>query len=87
VLNHLNWASKKLNAVWGATSAAAQFVSMAMFVQGFWFGSKLVRDGKIGAGDVMAVFWACLIATSNLQMCIPNTCGRLFFEYSNVNNM
>ncbi|KAJ7449923.1 P-loop containing nucleoside triphosphate hydrolase protein [Mycena latifolia] len=37
----------------------------------FWFGSKLVRDGKIGPGDVMAVFWACLIATSNLQMCIP----------------
>ena len=44
---------------------------MAMFVQGFWFGAKLVREGKIGAGDVMAVFWACLIAASNLQMCIP----------------
>ena len=71
VLDRLNRASKKLNAVWGATSAAAQFVTMAMFVQGFWFGSKLVRDGKINAGDVMAVFWACLIATSNLQMCIP----------------
>jgi ATP-binding cassette subfamily B (MDR/TAP) protein 1 len=71
VLNRSNWASKKLNAVWGATCAASQFVAMAMFVQGFWFGSKLVRDGKIGAGDVMAVFWACLIATSNLQMCIP----------------
>jgi ATP-binding cassette subfamily B (MDR/TAP) protein 1 len=71
VLNRLNRASKKLNAVWGAMSASAQVVSMAMFVQGFWFGSKLVRDGKIGAGDVMAVFWACLIATSNLQMCIP----------------
>jgi len=44
---------------------------MAMFVQGFWFGAKLVREGKCSAGDVMAVFWACLIATSNLQMCIP----------------
>ena len=50
-------------AVWGAT--------VAMFVQGFWFGSKLVRNGKIGAGDVMSVFWAYLIATSNHQMCIP----------------
>jgi ABC-type multidrug transport system fused ATPase/permease subunit len=38
---------------------------------GFWFGSHLVKDGKIGPGDVMAVFWACLIATNNLQMCIP----------------
>jgi ATP-binding cassette subfamily B (MDR/TAP) protein 1 len=29
---------------------------MAMFVQSFWFGAKLVRDGKIGAGDVVTVF-------------------------------
>jgi ATP-binding cassette subfamily B (MDR/TAP) protein 1 len=29
---------------------------MAMFVQIFWFSAKLVRDGKIGAGDVVAVF-------------------------------
>ena len=45
---------------------------MAMFVQGFWFGPKLAGEHKIGAGDVMAVFWAsCLIASINLQMCIP----------------
>ena len=31
-----------------------------MYVQGFWY----------GAGVVMAVFWDCLIASSNLQMCI-----------------
>lgn len=63
----------KLIQVWGVTSGVAHFVMMCMFVQGFWFGSKLVRDGKISAGDVMAVFWACLIATSNLQMCIPHS--------------
>jgi len=67
----LERAAGKLNTLWGLTSGSAQFVMMAMFVQGFWFGSKLVRDGKISPGDVMAVFWACLIATSNLQMCIP----------------
>jgi ATP-binding cassette, subfamily B (MDR/TAP), member 1 len=71
VLHRFKRASRNLNVVWGATSAAAQFVTMAMFVQGFWFGAKLVRDGKIDAGAVMAVFWPCLIATSNLQMCIP----------------
>ncbi|KAJ7430740.1 P-loop containing nucleoside triphosphate hydrolase protein [Mycena galericulata] len=70
-LDRMTTATKKLNAVWGLTSGLAQFVMMGMFVQGFWFGSKLVKDGKIGPGDVMAVFWACLIATSNLQMCIP----------------
>jgi hypothetical protein len=31
ILDRLNHTSKKLNAVWGATSTAAQFVTMAMF--------------------------------------------------------
>ena len=67
----LHATANALNRVWGLTSGVAQFVMMAMFVQGFWFGAKLVREDKATAGDVMAVFWACLIATSNLQMCIP----------------
>ena len=71
VLSQIRAATKRCNAVWGVTSTLAQFVMMAMFVQGFWFGSRLVKSGKVSAGDVMAVFWACLIATSNLQMCIP----------------
>lgn len=61
----------RLNAIWGLSSGTSQFVMMSMFVQAFWFGSKLVREGKIQPGDVMSVFWACLIATSNLQMCVP----------------
>ena len=63
--------ARTLNAIWGATTALAQFAVMAMFVQGFWYGARLVGRGKITPGDVMTVFWACLIATSNLQMCIP----------------
>ncbi|KAH8833741.1 P-loop containing nucleoside triphosphate hydrolase protein [Flagelloscypha sp. PMI_526] len=70
-LDKLQATTKKLNTVWAGSSGLSQFVMMAMFVQGFWFGSKLVRDGSIDAGDVMAVFWACLIATSHFQMCIP----------------
>ena len=42
---------------------------MAMFIHGFWFGASLVRKGTISAGDIMFVFWACSIATSNLQLC------------------
>ncbi|PBK91619.1 P-loop containing nucleoside triphosphate hydrolase protein [Armillaria gallica] len=71
VLDRVKVADKKLVAVWGLTSGLSQFVMMSMFVQAFWFGSKLVKQGKVEPGDVMAVFWACLIATSNLQMCIP----------------
>ncbi|KAF8625845.1 hypothetical protein AX17_006741 [Amanita inopinata Kibby_2008] len=70
-LDTLERAAGILTAVWSVTSGLAQFVMMGMFVQGFWFGSKLIRDGTVKPGDVMAVFWACLIATSNLQMCIP----------------
>ncbi|EIN14636.1 P-loop containing nucleoside triphosphate hydrolase protein [Punctularia strigosozonata HHB-11173 SS5] len=71
VLDRIALAARKCDAVWSVTSGASQFVSMAMFVQAFWFGAKLVRDGTVSPGDVMAVFWACLIASSNLQMCIP----------------
>ncbi|KAG7449558.1 P-loop containing nucleoside triphosphate hydrolase protein [Guyanagaster necrorhizus] len=71
VLDRVKVADKKLVAVWGLTSGLSQFVMMSMFVQAFWFGSKLVKQGKVAPGDVMAVFWACLIATSSLQMSIP----------------
>lgn len=63
--------SANLSRLWGLTSASVQFVMMSMFVQAFWYGAKLVRDHKNSPGDIMAVFWACLIATSNLQMCMP----------------
>ena len=66
--NNLKSAARKLNLVWGCTSGLAQFIMMAMFVQVFWYGAKLIKENKIGAGDVVAVFWACLIAASNLQM-------------------
>ena len=71
MVEKIRQAAVKCHAVWGVSSAASQFVMMAMFVQAFWFGAKLVRDGSISPGTVMSVFWACLIATSNLQMCIP----------------
>ena len=71
ILSRLKSIVTKINGIWSVASGLAQFVTMAMFVQGFWFGARLVRDGKLGAGSVMAVFWACLIATSSLQMCIP----------------
>ncbi|KAJ6524462.1 hypothetical protein DFH09DRAFT_1329514, partial [Mycena vulgaris] len=71
VLDRIEKAVWKLVAVWGFTSGLAQFVMMGMFVQGFWFGAGIVKSGKIGAGDVMAVFWACLMAATNLQLCIP----------------
>jgi ATP-binding cassette, subfamily B (MDR/TAP), member 1 len=62
----------RINRIWACTSGFNQFVAYGMFVQGFWFGAKLVRDGSVEVGHVMGVFWACLIATTNFQMCIPH---------------
>ncbi|KAG0696805.1 P-loop containing nucleoside triphosphate hydrolase protein [Suillus ampliporus] len=71
VLGRVSAAANGLAGIWGLTSGLSQFVTMAMFVQGFWFGAHLVREGKNTPGQVMSVFWACLIATSNLQMAVP----------------
>ena len=57
--------------VWGISSGFSGFIMFGMFVQGFWYGSKLVREGQISPGDVLAVFWSCLIASSSMQMTIP----------------
>ncbi|KAF7291498.1 p-loop containing nucleoside triphosphate hydrolase protein [Mycena kentingensis (nom. inval.)] len=70
VLARLEKAVWKLMAIWGVSLALKQFAMMGMFVAGFWFGAHLVHTGRIGAGDVMAVFWACLMAATNLGLCM-----------------
>ena len=72
VTHKLEGVAWRVNRVWAITSGFNQFIALGMFVQAFWFGAKLVRDGKVEVGNVMGVFWACLIATTNFQMCIPH---------------
>jgi ATP-binding cassette subfamily B (MDR/TAP) protein 1 len=43
---------------------------LSTFVLGFWYGAKLVREGKANPGDVMTVFWAALLAATYLQMVV-----------------
>jgi ATP-binding cassette subfamily B (MDR/TAP) protein 1 len=45
---------------------------MAMFIAGFWYGGKLVREDKISAATVMTVFWACLLGSASLQQLVPH---------------
>lgn len=49
-----------------------RFVTTAMFVQGFWYGSHLVNTGKNSAGDVLTTFWACLMATKAIEDILPH---------------
>lgn len=48
-----------------------RFVTLGMFVQGFWFGSYLVLIGSKNAGQVLTAFWACLIATQAVEQIMP----------------
>jgi ATP-binding cassette, subfamily B (MDR/TAP), member 1 len=70
-LRHLTDAIRTQHLVWGTATGTSQFLVMSTFVTGFWYGAYLVRSGKNTPGEVMAVFWACLIASDNLQMVFP----------------
>ena len=71
VLRKLKNSTWRVDRMLAIISGLNQFISLGLFVPGFWFGAKLVRDGSVEAGHVMGVFSACLIATVNFQMCIP----------------
>jgi ATP-binding cassette subfamily B (MDR/TAP) protein 1 len=40
-----------------------RFILTSMFVQGFWYGSYLVRKGDTSTGTVATTFWSALMAT------------------------
>lgn len=48
-----------------------RLITLSMFVQGFWYGSRLVGKGQVSAGDVMTTFWSCLMATQSLELILP----------------
>lgn len=48
-----------------------RLTTLAMFVQGFWYGSSLVGSGKTSSGDVLTTFWACLMATQSIEQILP----------------
>jgi ATP-binding cassette subfamily B (MDR/TAP) protein 1 len=57
--------------LWGFSLSLTDFLILATFVSGFWYGAKVVRDGTVSSGTVMTVFWAALLAASYLQQTVP----------------
>lgn len=57
--------------LWGFRAGSTQFFILSMFIAGFWFGNHLVIKGTTSAGDVTIVFWATLLAASNLEVILP----------------
>ncbi|KAJ5145188.1 ABC transporter integral membrane type 1 [Penicillium atrosanguineum] len=51
--------------------AFIRWMMFGMFVQGFWYGSSLARNGTLSSGEVLRTFWACLTAAQSIEMILP----------------
>lgn len=47
-----------------------KFVMVALFVQGFWFGLTLVKQG-VDAGSILTTFYSCLSAMQAVETILP----------------
>ncbi|KAL8692733.1 MAG: hypothetical protein Q9218_002292 [Villophora microphyllina] len=48
-----------------------RFITLTMFVQGFWYGSHIVIQGKKDPGQVLTAFWSCLMALQAVEQILP----------------
>lgn len=48
-----------------------QFFTLSVFVQGFWYGSRLVDSGDKTAAQVLTTFWAALMAIDGTTGFLP----------------
>ncbi|CAH02558.1 ATP-binding cassette a-factor transporter STE6 [Kluyveromyces lactis] len=48
-------------------ASSLRFLTLCMFVQGFWFGNTQIKRGKMKAGDVITCFSSCLLLGSSLS--------------------
>ncbi|KAG5439320.1 hypothetical protein PCK2_000856 [Pneumocystis canis] len=56
--------------IYAIQQGLVRFVVLSMFIQGFWYGSHLVISKEVSAGNVLTVFWACLMAAFSIQTII-----------------
>lgn len=48
-------------------SSILRFFTLIMFIQAFWFGSTMVRKGKLSIGDVITCFHSCMLLGSSIN--------------------
>lgn len=56
----------------GLQMGLVQCITTSMFVQGFWYGSYLVRKGDSTTGAVVTAFWSCLMVTKAWEDILPH---------------
>ncbi|QHS74398.1 ATP-binding cassette a-factor transporter STE6 [Saccharomyces paradoxus] len=50
-----------------ANAGILRFLTLTMFVQGFWFGSAMIKKGKLNINDVITCFHSCIMLGSTLN--------------------
>ncbi|RIA92106.1 P-loop containing nucleoside triphosphate hydrolase protein [Glomus cerebriforme] len=70
-LQEANNVSSSLAWIFALRTGLVQFLTLSLFVQGFWFGSILVADKKLAPGDVLSVFYASLLGLGVLKGLLP----------------
>ncbi|CAG8522855.1 5379_t:CDS:2 [Ambispora gerdemannii] len=70
-LKEANTVSANLAWIFALRTGIMQFLLLSLFVQGFWYGANLVANKKLTPGDVLSVFYACLLGASALKSTLP----------------
>lgn len=50
-----------------ANTAVLKFLALTMFVQAFWFGSTMIRKGRLSVGDVVTCFHSCILLGATIN--------------------
>lgn len=73
-LNKFNQLVEKCNSLFiknclyaSINSSVIRFLTLCMFIQGFWFGSTMIKEGKLNINDVITCFHACLMLGATLS--------------------
>jgi ATP-binding cassette subfamily B (MDR/TAP) protein 1 len=53
-------------------SGFVRILLLGMFVQGFWYGSYLVDNGRRTTGQIFTCFYSCLMATQTFEQVLPH---------------
>ncbi|KAK9318164.1 P-loop containing nucleoside triphosphate hydrolase protein [Lipomyces starkeyi] len=68
---HTHGSSKlmhKIAIIYAVQQGILKLLVLMLFLQGFWYGGHLVRNGGISSGSVLTVFWCC----NSLTYCVSN---------------
>ncbi|ODQ73236.1 hypothetical protein LIPSTDRAFT_44698, partial [Lipomyces starkeyi NRRL Y-11557] len=58
----------KIAIIYAVQQGILKLLVLMLFLQGFWYGGHLVRNGGISSGSVLTVFWCC----NSLTYCVSN---------------